>query len=51
MGCFNALVSWNIKHLVNAKTNKGVRTVNMKNGIKEIRIMSLAILLNRENSK
>jgi len=47
----DVLVTWNMRHLANDKTNDGVKTVNLKNGIGLIKIMSPAILLNRENSK
>ena len=47
----DALVTWNIKHLARNKTNEGVRTVNLKNGIGMIKIMIPSILLNMENLK
>jgi len=34
------LVSWNFEHLVKVKTRKGVNSVNMSEGFREIEIVS-----------
>jgi predicted nucleic acid-binding protein len=40
------LVSWNFKHLVNYKTNKGIKIINAINDYKEIFVVSPTMLIN-----
>ena len=39
------VVSWNFKHLVNVRTNDGVRFINKLNNYKEIQIVSPSMLI------
>jgi hypothetical protein len=43
------LVSWNIKHLSNVKTEKGVRTITNLLGCKDLKIVTPKILLELED--
>lgn len=48
IGNCDYIVSWNFKHLVNAKTNSKVKVVNAISGYKEISIIPPMMLIEKE---
>ena len=44
----DVLISWNFKHLVNVKTNRGVRAITMIGGYKNLDIIDPITLLEME---
>ena len=48
IGFFLVVISWNLKHVVNIKTIRGVRTITNLEGYKPIEIWSPSVLLESE---